>query len=344
MDNILELIKDLEKEEKYLELLKLDTEVNKEHDINKQFNIVKQKRRNLSKRITEYKAKNQKEFDLKVNLTENNPSEVFFKETFGRKITIDKEKYKPMLREKISAQIAALSDISLKEAEMIYDDTNTDEDMIKLFSNILKNNKREMIFLDIETTDINSSFGDIIELGLLVIDNNGDIIEKYNERFDLTHPLKSIKYSAGVGASEVHKIYPKDLDGKSSFNEKEVQDKLNKIINKPNRILVAHNDFFEYKWLETHLDNFFETYNKYSNQSIKRGFDPINKMLDTRVLSQLLFHDTDNSKLESFVEGNGLKYIDAHSAYPDAYMTYEAFNIFKKRINGQRPENIKIGA
>lgn len=342
MENILNKIEELNKEEKKLQLLELDSEINTIHDINKQFYIVKNLRRELVNMITEYKRDNDGEITLKPNLMENDISETFFFETFGRKIIIDKEKVKPMTREKIVKQYSALSDKSLKDSYKMYDSFDTDEDIVNEFIKVIDKSKRDRVYVDIETTDVNSCFGDIIEIGILVVDPNGKVIETYERRFDLTHPDKTIKYKAGVGVSDVHKIYPEDLEGLKDFHDKEVQSEIYNMICKPNRVLVAHNDDFEYKWLETHLDGFFETYNKYSNESIKRGFEPINGMLDTRIISQFLFHDSPNSKLESFVEGMGMEYEDAHSAFPDAKMTYEAFEIFKNRFKNGRPESLKV--
>ena len=84
MENILNKIEELNKEEKKLQLLELDSEINKPHNINKQFYIVKNLRRELVNMITEYKRDNDGEITLKPNLMENDISETFFFETFGK--------------------------------------------------------------------------------------------------------------------------------------------------------------------------------------------------------------------------------------------------------------------
>lgn len=342
-EQILERLEELKKEEKKLQLLQLNSFIDSKQRTNEQFYKVRSLRREIANLMTEYKAENEGVNDIKATLIEDDPSTVFFRQTFGKKLMLDKEDIRPAVREKMIDQYMALSDLDCNKAKEEYDLLETDKEVVEKFANIIKKSKKERVYLDIETTELSPSFGDIIEIGIVVVDSDDNVIETYDKRFDLAHPDKTLKYKAGVGATDVHKIAPEDVEGLKDFHDKEIQEEIGAIVNKPNRVLVAHNDEFEYKWLETHLDGFYEAYNRYSDESIDRDYDTINKRLDTRVISMAFFHDTENSKLESFVEGNGLEYIDAHSAYPDTFMMYEAFKIFADRfaILKDRPENLK---
>lgn len=259
-------------------------------------------------------------------LFSNNESESLFRTTYGRKQFFDKPMEEPM-HDKMVSLFSSISELPYKKSiDILKTELNTDNRMVQGFIYALKNVKRKKnrIYVDIETTTTDPELGYIIEIGILIENPQGEVIKEYNQKFDISED-KNLKYNIGIGLTDIHGINPDDLDGCPVFTDPVVQEEISSMINMPNSILVAHNDDFEIKWLNTYLNGFRETYNNINKE-------PINGRLDTRALSMAFLHSAPNSKLSTFTEWNGIPYENAHRAFDDAVMTRDALNNFIKRF------------
>ena len=224
-----------------------------------------------------------------------------------------------------------------EEAELAAGRTPLDRDsyIVYLFQEGARNQTRDRLFVDIETTGFDPRLSEIIEVGIVRISPDGEIKARYDERFDLES--SEFRDTYGVGPTEIHKISPQDIVGKPKFSDPEVQRTIGELLNDPEVIVGAHNDSFEKKFFNLHLNGFWESHahgteaQRESNRS----------MQDTMLISSFLEHSTDNNRLQSFAEGNGVPYENAHSALADAEMTALAYVNFRKKLLslpfGQRP-------
>lgn len=264
--------------------------------------------------------------DLKVKFFSSVPADALFATTFGRNQFFDQEMEQPM-KIKMAQLCSAIADVPVERSITILNKANSDRKVQKTFLQALdRENKRDKIFVDLETTSIDPELGSIIEIGIIITDYKDNVIESYEERFDFSDD-RELKHKIGVGNQDIHGIAPDDLENKRLFTDKEVQEKLQELICRENSILIAHNDDFEVRWLETYLDNFAECY-----QVNRLQKEPKNYRFDVRALSMAFHHEVNNSKLEGFAEKNGVPYVNAHSAYADSEMTRKALNNFIKRF------------
>lgn len=197
---------------------------------------------------------------------------------------------------------------------------------------------RDRVYLDLETTSFHPTTGEIIEIGIVRVNPQGEVVATVDERFDMED--KHFRDHVGTGPVDVHKIAPEDIRGKATFRDPEVQARLGEHLNDPDVILVAHNANFENAWLNHNLDGYQELHDPNSAENIA-GKRAAARIQDTRNLAMFLGHNLPNTKLESFTQGNGVAYVDSHSAFPDAEMTWKALTAFQKNVaaapRGQRP-------
>lgn len=224
-----------------------------------------------------------------------------------------------------------------EEAELAAGRTPLDRDsyIVSLFQEGARNQTLDRVFVDIETTGFDPRLSEIIEVGIVRISPDGEIKARYDERFDLESA--EFRDTHGVGPTEIHKISAQDIAGKPKFSDPGIQRTIGELLNDPEVIVGAHNDSFEKKFFNLHLNGFWESHahgtetQRESNRS----------MQDTMLISTFLEHSTDNNRLQGFAEGNGVPYENAHSALADAEMTALAYVNFRKKLLslplGQRP-------
>jgi len=264
------------------------------------------------------------------------------------------EEISPEMEDATINQLASWNEISRKDAEELYYNYNEesgmtkDEYIVSLFQQGGPTTwKKNRVFVDLETTSLDPNMGEIIEIGIVKVSPSGEILEEYEERFDINN--SEVRDVIGVGATAVHKIRPQDVVGKRKFNDPKVQETVGKFLNDPDSINVAHNDAFEKSYLSQHLNGFWQKSEVFSGLNIssrhKNEMSPIVSWSDTRVISTILFDEGKNNRLESFSEANGIPYEDAHSALPDAIMTFKALYGFAERLReapkGQRPKAVE---
>lgn len=173
--------------------------------------------------------------------------------------------------------------------------------------------------MDIETTCLNESVGDIIEVGLLVTDEHGNTIEEVDELFGLSDP--DFEQATGmVGAEAVHGIGMDKLDGLAPFtSDNPAYEKVREVLCDPEVIMVSHNKNFENAWFSLYLDGFFEVHQRSLPTTSPRALE-----LDTKTVARMLT-DASALSLQAFVEKMGLAYVNAHRAMNDVVMMKDAF-------------------
>lgn len=193
--------------------------------------------------------------------------------------------------------------------------------------------------VDLETTGLHPTTSEIVEIGIVVRNAKGEVVEVIDERFDVENP--EYREEVGVGPTEIHKIKPEDVAGLKPFSHPEVQERVGRVLNDRSVVLLAHNSSFERMYLNHYLAGFEQVRERHSVTNLREGRDP-GPFIDTRALSGFLLHSTPNNKLESFVRANGVPYEDSHSALPDALMSLRAFEHFRRAVAsaplGERPQ------
>lgn len=180
--------------------------------------------------------------------------------------------------------------------------------------------------LDLETSTFSPESGEIIEIGVVVHDANGNEVDRYQEVFSVDE--RAAKFN-GTGQEDVHHISLADTQAGRPFKSAEVQDRLKEILTPDTRILV-HNQRFEKTWLGIESPWIREQGNLY---------------LDTMDNSKYLSHSNDNTDrntsqntLQSYVESYGVPYEGAHRAEVDAEMTITAYERWLKETTASNQE------
>lgn len=192
--------------------------------------------------------------------------------------------------------------------------------------------KRDRVYVDIETSGSSYGTGEIIEVGI-VRERHGKIVERYHERYGLKSE-EALEIN-GTGFESLHGISRDDIRGKRNFNHPEVQEQMKKHLMDPDAVMIAHNEVFERRWFDQHVDGFHATHST-SSTAYRRAKYEGNKDFetfttqDTMYTSKRFAHHTKNNKLATFTEGHGIPYLDAHRADVDSEMTMDANNAFNK--------------
>ena len=190
--------------------------------------------------------------------------------------------------------------------------------------------KRPFIGLDIETSGFSASMGRIIELGISVLEQDGDSETGYKETKRISRlygiPRKA-REGKGTGFESVHHISVSDLDGKAPFSDPRNQAEILAVL--CSGIVVAHNATYEDGWLRVHLDGYAEA----------RAEGRI-VLLDTMLITRHLFgEEMENHKLESLVKRYGREYEGAHRAVVDVDMMMRALLDLQQDVYELRYEN-----
>lgn len=257
------------------------------------------------------------------------------------------ESMSPYNRELLEGELSAWADITPLEARELFiqaaqpsdSHLSFDERCIEVFQTTGKTWKKNRVFIDLETTALDPYLGEIIEIGIVVVNPQGEIIQKIDERFDLER--EDARDILGVGATHIHHIAPADVVGKRKFSDPAVQAELGAVLNDPEAVIVPHHAAFEHSHLSQQLDGYHATHVKESAQSLRRREKtfqngvPAVATSDTRVICTYLMRSPKNT-LEEFATSNGVEpeeYTEtAHGAFADADMTFRALWRFRKRM------------
>lgn len=223
-------------------------------------------------------------------------------------------------RESMIAHLAAYRQESYESAEKdfalakaAYGDDHAA--MVSLYqSHDPSKNKKDMVYVDLETSSSSPKSGSIIEIGIVRKNPQGEVVESYGELFGIDERVLNIR---GTGMQDVHNISPDMIRGKPLFESPEVQKKVGALLK--DAVMVAHNTPFERRWLRQCLDGFHKN-------------EP--QIIDTMHISRYLTPGTPNNKLEGFAEHHGVPYRNAHRALIDSQMTAEALEAFQKHFHG----------
>lgn len=193
---------------------------------------------------------------------------------------------------------------------------------------------RDRVYVDIETSGMSPDQGEVIEIGMTRVNPKGEVVFNYTERFGVRD--ERVLDISGTGMQEVHKIAPDDIRGNRNFRDPEVQEIMQKHLNDPNAVMVAHNEAFEKRWFNQTIENFRHkhAYNTTRRYKAEREGKPLEVITtqDTMWTSRYLAHHTTNNKLATFTTGHGVEYLNAHSADADTYMTRDANYAFAERF------------
>lgn len=176
---------------------------------------------------------------------------------------------------------------------------------------------KPLIGVDIEATGFSPYYGHIIETGVTVRDHRNQEVRKIKRLHGIP---RRAQIGSGTGAEDVHGISVEDIDGKDRFHDPRFQATLLDVFK--SGILLAHNASYEDRWFRVHLKGYAEARD--------RGDITI---IDSMNVSRTLVKGTPNHTLKSFVEFNGMEYVNAHRAYNDAVMMTDAFDIFCRNLH-----------
>jgi len=171
----------------------------------------------------------------------------------------------------------------------------------------------EYVILDVETTGFSPKMGDkIIELGAIVVNNAGDVLEEFET---LINPKRDL------GATWVHRITSEMVKDAPSFRE--INSQIIDLLN--GRIVVCHNARFDLRFLNSEL-----------GQSIQQNIELLG--ICTLDLTKEIFPHLPSYKLESLAEYFDIAYSNLHSAYEDAKVTKHLFNHLLQELKSDGTE------
>ncbi len=175
--------------------------------------------------------------------------------------------------------------------------------------------QQPLAFIDIETTALDHEKGEIIELGVVIARLKDDALTVIDE-IDLKIAPKHIE-TAEPQALRINGYNEADWIFAVS-----IEDALKTYIKKTEgAIFVAHNITFDYGFIEANLKRY--------GLEDKMHFHK----LDTLAMAFGILQSNDDMGklgLRALCEKYGIENKKAHSAYADAYATYE---VFKKLLN-----------
>lgn len=152
------------------------------------------------------------------------------------------------------------------------------------------------IALDLETTGLDFEKEDIIELGAIVFDQKGKILEEINTLIKTDKEIPEL-------ISQITGIKNTDMKDAVDFNS--IKENLQKLLNE--NILVGHNINFDINFLE------------------KYGIQISNDYFDTLFLSSAILLEEKSYSLETLCQTLNLKNLASHNAYEDAKSSMKLF-------------------
>lgn len=234
-------------------------------------------------------------------------------------------------RRSIFAEVSKLSGVSRKEvaekfdSEMDKKSWDNPDDVTETLAGLYKQfpPQGKIIGIDLETNGTKAGENQIIEVGTSVADmDSGKEVSSVSQRYsvDPRHAASKGGYNRAYGASYIHHITHNDVKDQPSFNEDQAKYILDGIKYHGGRV-AAHNASFEKGFLRASIPGFAK--------AEKEGDI---RFIDTMNVCKHTMPETENNKLESFAEGNGVPYKNAHHAYDDASMMMNALYNWKDKL------------
>ena len=167
-------------------------------------------------------------------------------------------------------------------------------------------------FVDVETTGANSRYGQIIEIGIIRVDD-GEIVETFETLIQPDRILPSF-------ITDITGIKDSDLAGKPRFDEValHIQELL------AGAVFVAHNVRFDYGFIK--------------NEFMRLGIVWNAKTLCTVKMSRQLFSEQKSHSLQSIIECHGIKVEKRHRALADAQAMIDFLRVAENKVT---PEVVK---
>lgn len=167
----------------------------------------------------------------------------------------------------------------------------------------------DYIALDLETTGLDPSYNNIIEIAAVKV-SNGKIIDRFEtlvkppyEIDEFITELTGITNDMLIDAPHLSDIMPSFLEFVGSS------------------VIVGHNVNFDINFIYDSLERF-------------DGSNFSNNFIDTMRLSRRLFKDFENHKLTTLVKNFGISNQPTHRALTDCIATYECYEYMKQYITG----------
>lgn len=238
-------------------------------------------------------------------------------------------------RQKVVARaMSALSGKSMRECRDIMRNAQGDPDgidnVVQVFKESSGKNKKGRIYYDLETTGIDPTMGEIIQIGIIRTDKDGNVVERIDETFGMENDEYRERF--GTGPEDIHNISREMVKGKPKFSDPEVQERMKRILNDPDYVGVAYNDIFEHSWLSTHLEGFWDAHSQHSPETLRNEGNPRQASLDPTTLFRSTIPRREGSRLKHFAEYNDVDYENAHNAYADSEMMHRALVNFEKKL------------
>lgn len=159
---------------------------------------------------------------------------------------------------------------------------------------------KDYCILDIETTGLDATFDDAIEIAIIKVRDN-KVIEEYQ-----TYIKTDVHISDFI--TNLTGITQNDID--NAPNPKHVWEQVHNFIQ--NDILIAHNANFDINFIY--------------DEMIENNVNPIeNNFVDTLRLSRLCYKEFKNHKLKTLVKELDIKTDTLHRAKNDVYATFEVY-------------------
>lgn len=165
--------------------------------------------------------------------------------------------------------------------------------------------KGTFAIVDTETTGMSATYGQIIEIGILRVEN-GEVVKTFNS---LIKPGRPISHTI-MGITG---ITNEELEDAPTFEDvaEEVFDLLDEAI------LVAHNARFDYSFIKAEFARLEQRYTA--------------KTLCTVKLSRRMFPEQAYHNLDSVIEAHNLTCKARHRAFDDAEVLWQFFNAIEKK-------------
>lgn len=162
-------------------------------------------------------------------------------------------------------------------------------------------------FLDLETTGTSPTYGRIIDIGIIRVEN-GKVVSEYNQ---LVNPERGVD----PFISQMTGITPEMLDSAPTFSE--IRKEVLEII--ADSVIVAHNVRFDYGFLKNEFKRFDISFSSKHFCSIK--------------LARQLFPNLRYYNLDSIIENFGITCKTRHRAYDDAKVIWDFYSYAQKTVD-----------
>jgi len=172
---------------------------------------------------------------------------------------------------------------------------------------------QKILFVDVETTGLDSTKDRVIEIGAVKVDKNGNI-EKYSQ---LINP--GFKISKEI--RKITGIKQKELDNAPLLDE--VSDEVKRVLRTD--LFVAHNAKFDFSFLSSEL--------------LRLDYPLEVPYIDTIKIARAFYPNYLNYDLSSLIERMGFKVEKRHRGLDDALVLWELFNKIKTEFGVEDLEN-----